>query len=162
LADEYTGTTNEGICIELRGLVRDLLPLRIDDLRTAERLTIPGQLNCAEGAAPGNGTWEGAPLEAILARAGVLPDARYVMIGSGEFITAFELDSLRRRNAILADTRNGAAVVREDGGPVRLMFTQGACFEAIKAVEWLELTADASKATATEIVKARRAAGEHG
>jgi DMSO/TMAO reductase YedYZ molybdopterin-dependent catalytic subunit len=98
----------------------------------------------------------------MLTSAGVLPAARYVTIGSGGFVTAFELDSLTRRNAILADTRNDVPLAPEDGGPIRLMFTQGACFEAIKAVEWVELTEDASKATALEIVKARRAAGEHG
>jgi DMSO/TMAO reductase YedYZ molybdopterin-dependent catalytic subunit len=161
LTDEYNDATNDEIFIELRGLLGGPVTLRIDDLRTAQRLRIPGQLNCAEGAAPGNVSWEGAALEQMLAQAGVRPDARYVTIGSGEFITAFELDSLKRRNAILADTRNGAPLAREDGGPVRLMFTQGACFEAIKAVEWVELTADASKTTATQIVKARRAAGEH-
>jgi DMSO/TMAO reductase YedYZ molybdopterin-dependent catalytic subunit len=146
--------------ITLGGLVGKPASLSLDDLRGAVRVELEGRLTCPPGTPPGAGTWEGASLAALVAAAGPDAGAEYVLVGSGEFITAFALESLERRNVILADTLDGAALRTEAGGPVRLMFSQGACFDTIKAVEFVDLTADASRATVRDTIKARRAAGE--
>jgi DMSO/TMAO reductase YedYZ molybdopterin-dependent catalytic subunit len=152
----------DAVRITLAGLVSKPATLSLADLRRAERLGLEGKLNCAPGAAPGSGLWEGASLSALIANAGPAAGAAYVLVGAGQFVTAFALDSLDRRNVILGDTLDGAPLSRDAGGPVRLMFSQGACFDTVKAVEFVELVVDASRATVRETIKVRRAAGEHG
>lgn len=148
--------------INLGGLVARPAGLSLADLRHAARIALEGNLKCPPGTPPGSGLWEGASLAGLIATAGPHASAQYVTVGAGKFVTAFALDSLERRNVILADTLDGAPLSSEAGGPVRLMFSQGACFDTIKAVEFVELTVDGLRATVRETIKARRAAGERG
>jgi DMSO/TMAO reductase YedYZ molybdopterin-dependent catalytic subunit len=51
--------------------------------------------------------------------------------------------------------RNGAPMTWEEGGPVRLVVTTGACFDTVKWITRVALERDSSTATALDFVRAR-------
>jgi len=113
-------------------------------------------VDCPDGIGTRGATYTGVPLVDLLRELGPAEDGAYVTVTAGTFTAAFALESLGRRNAILALRRNGERLTWEQGGPVRLVVEKGACFDTVKWVESIAVERDASSATALSIVKARR------
>lgn len=102
--------------------------------------------------------YEGVDLEDLIAHMGPLPTASQVLVHSGDYVASFRLESLGRRQAVLAFRREGRPLAWAEGGPVRLVVGSGACFDTVKWVERVELAETDTAATALEIIRARRAA----
>ena len=115
-----------------------------------------GGTYCPEGFATTSGDWRGVSLRALMDEVRPSPEARYVSVHSGPFVASFRLESLDRRQAILATSLNGEPVSWAAGGPIRLVPASGACFETVQWVERISLDSDGSGATALDIVRARR------
>lgn len=150
--------------LEVSGLVAQPSRLTLGDLADLEgRASLTSKTQCPDGPIGTDGsTFEGVPLAWLVEQAGVLEDARYVCVHSGPFTAAFALDSLDRRQSLLATRKDGHRLTWIDGGPVRLVVEQGACFDTVKWVTQVTLERDASSATALSIVRSRRAAeAEH-
>jgi DMSO/TMAO reductase YedYZ molybdopterin-dependent catalytic subunit len=128
----------------------------VEELAAGPVVALRSDVECPDGIGTAGAEFEGVPLADVLARAGVDAEARYLCVHSGAFTAAFALESLDRRNGILAVRKNGQRLSWEDGGPVRVAVAKGACFETVKWVERITLERDASSATALSIVRARR------
>jgi len=143
--------------LTVTGLVERPTRYPVNDVVSGfDAVTVHSNVNCPDGKIVGAGEWRGASLDALLERAGRRPEATHVLIGSGEFLVAFELRTLASRGAILAVEREGVPLTWEQGGPLRLIFAKGACFDTVKWVDTLRLEADGSGATALDVVRTRR------
>ncbi|MFN0093654.1 MAG: molybdopterin-dependent oxidoreductase [Dehalococcoidia bacterium] len=114
-----------------------------------------GEVRCAYTSNGQEAEYDGIPLATFVDALGPLPGARYVCVHAGPYVQAFALESLGRRDALLAYRRDGAPINWDQGGPVRLIPAKGGCFDAVKWVDGITLEADASTATALDIVRAR-------
>lgn len=108
---------------------------------------------------PEGGIWEGVPILTILQNLHIA-SAPYVVVTDGDFRAAFRSESLGRRGMILACWLDGRPIPLEQGGPVRLVFLKGACFESVRAVARIELVDSAVSANAQPRVRAGRTAIE--
>jgi DMSO/TMAO reductase YedYZ molybdopterin-dependent catalytic subunit len=143
----------------LGGLVDNPMTLSVPDLMaTTGRISLVSQVSCPDGIGTAGAVYEGVPIESLLDLAGVQARAQYVCVGSGPFAASFAIESLDRRQSILATLKNGEPLTWEDGGPVRLVVAKGACFDTVKWVERLSIDEDSSGGTALSIIKSRRAA----
>jgi DMSO/TMAO reductase YedYZ molybdopterin-dependent catalytic subunit len=84
--------------------------------------------------------FRGVPVPALLERAGVRPEARYVLVHAEQgFTTNLPLDDLDRPANLLALTHNGEPLAPEHGGPVRLLVPHLYFWKSAKWVRGLEL-----------------------
>jgi DMSO/TMAO reductase YedYZ molybdopterin-dependent catalytic subunit len=89
----------------------------------------------------------------VLDIAGVLPDARYVRISSGDFVLPVPIEAAQ--HALLCDRLDGEPLAVEHGAPWRLMLPGGECFTSVKWVDRIELAETAGDNTAESIARAR-------
>jgi DMSO/TMAO reductase YedYZ molybdopterin-dependent catalytic subunit len=146
----------DGWTIEVGGLVKRPLSLTVAALEAlGELIEVRTDLECAEGISTAGAVYHGIPLADALDAASPADDARYVTVQSGPYVAAFPRESLGREEAVLAVRRNGAPMTWEEGGPVRLVVTTGACFDTVKWITRVALERDSSTATALDFVRAR-------
>jgi DMSO/TMAO reductase YedYZ molybdopterin-dependent catalytic subunit len=135
--------------LSVEGQVETPLTLSYDQLRGLPAQTVTAVLECAgnsrNSVSPplprsflnngyvGNARWRGAPLRAVLERAGVKPEAHDVVLegadrGKPEFAPAevayakgIPIDKALHPETLVAYEMNGAPLPREHGGPVRAL-----------------------------------------
>lgn len=100
--------------------------------------------------------WSGYRLLDVLALAKPLPTAKYIRVGSGDYVVPIAL--AEAEHALLADTLNGQPLTAAHGAPWRLALFGGRCFTSVKWVEQLELTAEPGENTGVAIVRERNQA----
>ncbi|MBX3013769.1 MAG: molybdopterin-dependent oxidoreductase [Caldilineaceae bacterium] len=100
--------------------------------------------------------WSGFRLLDVINLAEPLPTAKYIRVGSGDYVVPISLEDAE--NALLADTLNGQALTVEHGAPWRLALFGGRCFTSVKWVDRLELTAEPGENTSLQIVRERNQA----
>ena len=143
--------------IDVGGLITRPLTLAISQLAALDSpVSLRSSGKCGAGPGVSDGLFEGLPLLSLASHVGVQPEARYVCVHSAGFTAAFALDSLVRRETILALRKDGVPLDWSDGGPVRVVAVKGACFDMVKWVERVTFEAGNSSATAVPIVRARR------
>jgi DMSO/TMAO reductase YedYZ molybdopterin-dependent catalytic subunit len=112
--------------LHVGGLVeRPLRPTFLDlqrEFRLVEEISV---LTCISnqvgGPLVGSSRWEGVRLGELLARAGVRPGARTLVVGCADGYSAgIPLAAARHPSALLAIAQDGAALTREHGFPCRL------------------------------------------
>lgn len=100
--------------------------------------------------------WSGYRLLDVLGLAKPLPTAKYIRVGSGDYIVPIALEEAE--HALLADTLNGEPLTVQHGAPWRLALFGGRCFTSVKWVDRLELTAEPGDNTGVQIVRERNQA----
>jgi DMSO/TMAO reductase YedYZ molybdopterin-dependent catalytic subunit len=116
--------------LEIGGLVERPLSLSLADLRAQPSRTQITRHDCVEGWSS-IGKWKGARLGPLLDRAGVKPDARYVVFycaddlgagepGGGKYYESIDLVDAYHPQTILAYEMNDATLPVAHGAPVRL------------------------------------------
>lgn len=103
-----------------------------------------------------NQEWSGYRLLDVLGLAKPLQAAKYIRVGSGDYIVPISL--AEAEHALLADMLNGKPLTVEHGAPWRLALFGGRCFTSVKWVERLELTAEPGENTSLQIVRERNQA----
>jgi DMSO/TMAO reductase YedYZ molybdopterin-dependent catalytic subunit len=106
------------------GLVREKIRLTYDELKALPSVTTMHTLECignpAGGNLIGNAEWRGVPLRALLERAGVDAQARWVVIGGvDEYFTSVPLETAMHEHALLAFEMNGETLPLPHGYPLR-------------------------------------------
>jgi DMSO/TMAO reductase YedYZ molybdopterin-dependent catalytic subunit len=139
--------------LEIRGLVARPQSLTPADLTGLARATHDEPFTCEEGWAVPGLRWGGVRLADVLALAEPLPAARFVRVGSGDYVIPVRLDEASA--GLLCDTLNGAPLTVEHGAPWRLLLAGGACFSSVKWVTRLEVSAEAGEASGERIARAR-------
>jgi DMSO/TMAO reductase YedYZ molybdopterin-dependent catalytic subunit len=143
--------------VQVGGLVNAQSPFGVDELA---RLAAPAGthlLECAGNAAAASfglisaAAWDGVPIAVLIDRAGAKPGASHVLVSGFDDMEAptrtsvpgaswiFSRDELARAKAFLAVGMNGAPLLPDHGGPVRLVVPgwYGCC--CIKWVDRIEL-----------------------
>ena len=135
------------------GLVERPLALSLADLRAQPARTQITRHDCVEGWSA-IGKWSGARLGALLDRAGLQPDARFIVFHCADTLDPNAPEGLRRYyesidlidayhpQSILAYDMNGAPLSVKHGAPVRLRVERQLGYKHAKYVMRVEAVAD--------------------
>jgi DMSO/TMAO reductase YedYZ molybdopterin-dependent catalytic subunit len=107
--------------LEVGGLVSKPLSLSIADIQQMTRTAYTVEHHCVEGWSA-VASWAGTPLRAVVERAGVRPEARYVRFDSfdSEYYNGWDLKSAMHPETILAYAFNDRPIMPDHGAPLRL------------------------------------------
>ena len=134
------------------GLVERPLSLSLADLRALPARTQITRHDCVEGWSS-IGKWTGARLGPLLDRAGLKPEARYIVLycadtleetldGTGRYYESIDLIDAYHPQTILAYAMNGAALAVAHGAPLRLRVERQLGYKHAKYVMRLEAVKD--------------------
>lgn len=131
--EEYAQLLEDGFVdwrLVVDGLVRQPLSLSLADLKNLPSRTQITRHDCVEGWSA-IGKWTGVPLAVLIEKAGLLPNARYVVFycaddlgqtlgGSGRYYESLDLVDAFHPQTILAYGMNGGDLPVAHGAPLRL------------------------------------------
>jgi DMSO/TMAO reductase YedYZ molybdopterin-dependent catalytic subunit len=134
------------------GLVDHPLALSLADLRELPSRTQITRHDCVEGWSS-IGQWTGAKLEPLLARAGLKPEARYLVFhcydtldetagDNGRYYESIDLIDAHHPQTILAYEMNGAPLAVPHGAPLRLRVERQLGYKHAKYIRRIEAVAD--------------------
>lgn len=139
--------------LRVDGLVRQPLALTLADLAAFPERIVIDDFSCLEGWTVPAVVWRGVPLEAVLARAGIEPLARWVQVSAWDISVPLPL--AESGSALLATHLGETPLPPAHGGPVRLVMPRGQCYTSIKWVERLEVRREPAANTARAMALAR-------
>ena len=141
--------------LRIDGLVQKPLALSLESLQKLPQKSWTEDFTCEEGWTVSSQAWEGVPLSAALEMASLLPEARHVAISAADFTIGLTLDEAMLPNVLLASRLNGQPLPQEHGGPCRLVAEGKECFDSIKWVDHIQVTASRPVDTAKQIALSR-------
>ncbi|HET7470584.1 MAG TPA: sulfite oxidase-like oxidoreductase [Gemmatimonadales bacterium] len=125
---------------EVTGLVERPLSLTWEELQAMPRRETACDIHCVTRWSRYDNVFEGVPVQAVLQRAGVKPEAAYVMVQAAQdYTTNLALVDLDRPANLLAFRHNGEPLPPEHGGPVRLLVPHLYFWKSAKWVTGFEL-----------------------
>ena len=148
--DDYLAHVDNGFKdwrLEIRGLVERPYSLSLDALRALPSRTQITRHDCVEGWSA-IGKWKGVPLKAVLEKAGVKPQARYVVFRCMDTLDdALYYESCRIVDAfhpqtILAYDLNDKPLLVANGAPVRVRLERKLGYKQAKYLSAIELVDD--------------------
>jgi DMSO/TMAO reductase YedYZ molybdopterin-dependent catalytic subunit len=141
--------------LRVDGLVAQPLALSVSEVEALGAQAHTADFVCEEGWMAPDQQWEGIAVAAILGRAGVQPEARFLKVCAGAFTVLLPLQEALTGGALLARRLNGALLTPEHGAPLRLVAPGRACFYSVKWVDRLEVLADETPTTGATIARNR-------
>jgi len=110
----------------INGLVKTPLRFNYDEIRALPPyetiLTLECISNSVGGRFIGNAKWKGTALKPLIARAGVLPEAKYAVFYAAEgYTTGHPVERLADPENFLAYEMNGEPLTRQHGFPLRVL-----------------------------------------
>lgn len=99
--------------------------------------------HCVEGWSVDDVHWGGVAPGALLDRARVKPEGKFITFHAqgGTYVDSLSLEQAREPQTLLADVLNGAPLPADHGGPVRLVIPTQLGYKNVKWVTRLEVTA---------------------
>lgn len=108
--------------LRVHGLVENPFELTWDELRAMPKQQVTCDLHCVTHWSRLDNVFEGVPLQPLLERARLKPEARFVLVHADpEYTTNLPLADLLAPGNLLALRYNGEPLMPEHGGPVRLL-----------------------------------------
>ena len=151
--DDYRELAAKGFAdwkLEVDGLVDSPVSLSLADLKSMPARTQITRHDCVEGWSA-IGQWTGVPLAAVLAKAGLKPDARYIVFhcadpmdeddSDSNYYESIGLDDALHPQTILAYGLNGKDLPVANGAPVRLRVERQLGYKMAKYVMRIEAVA---------------------
>jgi DMSO/TMAO reductase YedYZ molybdopterin-dependent catalytic subunit len=128
---------------EVTGQVERPVSLTWDELQALPRRETVCDMHCVTRWSRYDNVFEGVPVQAMLARAGVRPEAAFALVhAEQEFSANLPLADLDRPANLLALTHNGEPLTPEHGGPVRLLVPHLYLWKSAKWVTGVQLLAE--------------------
>ncbi len=135
--------------LRVDGLVANPLEFSLADLRSLPQRTQITRHDCVEGWSA-IGKWQGVPLALVLARAALLPAARFVVFhcadiyeptldGTGQYYESIDLIDAFHPQTILAHSLNDVPLTIGHGAPLRLRVERQLGYKHAKYVMRIEL-----------------------
>jgi DMSO/TMAO reductase YedYZ molybdopterin-dependent catalytic subunit len=125
------------------GAVERPVSLTWDDLLGMPRRETVCDIHCVTRWSRYDNTFAGVPVQAVLARAGVRPEAAFVLVhGEMGYTTNLPLGDLDRPANLLAFSHDGEPLAPEHGGPVRLLVPHLYFWKSAKWATGFELLAE--------------------
>ncbi|MGQ0444500.1 MAG: molybdopterin-dependent oxidoreductase [Beijerinckiaceae bacterium] len=151
--EEYTALRDGNFAdwrLRVEGLVAKPLEFSLVDLRNLPQRTQITRHDCVEGWSA-IGKWQGVPLVIVLARAALLPAARFVVFhcadaleqtldGTGQYYESIDLIDAFHPQTILAHSLNDVPLSVGHGAPLRLRVERQLGYKHAKYVMRIELT----------------------
>lgn len=142
-----------GWILRVTGLIRRKLELSLYDLMKLKPVSITLDFECLEGWVVPGTVWQGVKASTVISLAHPLSTANYAVFKSGNYTESFPID--RMDELVIAYHLYGKPIPSENGGPLRLVFTNQACYQSIKWLEEIELTDKPVQGTARDIALSR-------
>lgn len=122
--------------LEIDGLVDRPLKFTWDEYRNLPRVKVFADFHCVTRWSRLSNLWEGVSIHELLARAGLQPEAKFVIATGYDsgWTTNLPIEELLQPDVLLADTHDGQPINADHGGPVRLMVP---LLYAWKSAKWL-------------------------
>lgn len=129
--------TSEGWTFKVSGLVDKPLEYNWEQFLAIPRVAQVSDFHCVTGWSVYGTTWEGIPLKRLLQEAGVRPAATHVKFysGDGVYTDSLTMEQANLDDVLVAVLMDGKPIVRDLGGPVRLLVPK---MYAYKSVKWLQ------------------------
>lgn len=125
---------------EVSGLVERPLTFSWDELLALPRKTVQCDIHCVTTWSRFDNAFEGVSVQLLLERAGVKPEARFVLVSAEQdFTTNLPLSDLDRPDNLVALKHDGAWLTPEHGGPARLLVPHLYLWKSAKWVRGLTL-----------------------
>ena len=125
------------------GLVEAPLRFSWDEFLVLPRVQVRADMHCVTRWSTLDNTWEGVPAREILARAGVRPEARFVVFHAAEDYAAnIPLAAFDDDDVVLAIKRNGEELTPEHGYPVRAIVPKRYAWKGAKWLRGIEFVAE--------------------
>ncbi len=125
---------------EISGFVEHPFTLNWDELLALPQKTVQCDIHCVTTWSRFDNSFEGVPLQLLLERAGVKPEARFALVSAEqEFTTNLPLTDLDRPDNLLALKHDGEWLTPEHGGPARLLVPHLYLWKSAKWVRGLTL-----------------------
>jgi DMSO/TMAO reductase YedYZ molybdopterin-dependent catalytic subunit len=122
------------------GAVDNELALNWDELEALPQKEVTTDIHCVTRWSKLDTTWVGVPVGAVLERAGVRSDGRYVMAYSdGGYTTNLPLDAVLDDDVLLAHTYDGKPLEPDHGAPLRLLVPKRYFWKSAKFLRGLEV-----------------------
>ena len=127
--------------LKIFGLVEAPLTLTLDQFRALPRVKVFSDFHCVTKWSRLGNVWEGVATRALLALAGVKPQAKYVVCHGYDngWTTNLPLSDFLQEDCLLADLHDGEPILLEHGGPVRGLVPQLYAWKSAKWISGLEL-----------------------
>jgi DMSO/TMAO reductase YedYZ molybdopterin-dependent catalytic subunit len=152
-SEEYAALRENNFAVwrlRIAGLVANQLELSLADLRSMPQRTQITRHDCVEGWSA-IGKWQGVPLALVLARAELLPAARFVVFqcadtleqtldGTGQYYESVDLIDAFDPQTILAHSLNDAPLSIGHGAPLRLRVERQLGYKHAKYLMRIEVT----------------------
>jgi len=130
----------EAWTFEVSGLVERPFTLTWDELLGLPRKTVQCDIHCVTTWSRFDNAFEGVPVQLLLQRAGVKPEARFVLVSAEQdFTTNLPLADLDRPDNLVALKHDGDWLTPEHGGPARLLVPHLYLWKSAKWVRGLTL-----------------------
>jgi DMSO/TMAO reductase YedYZ molybdopterin-dependent catalytic subunit len=111
-----------------------------EELQRLPRQQTACDLHCVTRWSRYDNVFEGVPVQLLLQRARVKPQARYALVHAGQgYTTNLPLDDLDRPENLLALVHDGEPLTPEHGGPVRLLVPHLYLWKSAKWVRGIEV-----------------------
>jgi DMSO/TMAO reductase YedYZ molybdopterin-dependent catalytic subunit len=128
---------------DVSGAVERPFRLSWDELLALPRREVLCDMHCVTQWSRLDNLFEGVPLESLFERAGIRPQAQYVMVhGAQDYTTNLPLPDLMRPGNLLALKHGGEELTPEHGGPVRLLVPHLYLWKSAKWVTGFEFMED--------------------
>ena len=126
------------------GLVERPYVLTLAEFQALPRVKVFADFHCVTAWSRLGNLWEGVSTRVLLERAGVLPEARFVVCLAYDrgWTTNLPLSEFLAEDALLADTHDGQLISADHGGPVRGMVPRLYAWKSAKWIAAIELTAE--------------------
>jgi DMSO/TMAO reductase YedYZ molybdopterin-dependent catalytic subunit len=122
--------------LQVFGLVERPLVFSLADFRALPRVKVFADFHCVTHWSRLGNLWEGVATRELLNRAGVKPEAKFVVCHGYDngWTTNLPLADFLSEDALLADTHDDHPIAADHGGPVRGMVPQ---LYAWKSAKWI-------------------------
>lgn len=123
--------------LEINGLVERTLRFTWAEFQELPRVQIFADFHCVTRWSRLGNLWEGVAVRELLARAGVRPEAKFIVATGYDsgWTTNLPFDDFNREDALIADQHDGQPLDDDHGGPARLIVPQ---LYAWKSAKWLK------------------------
>lgn len=148
--------TTDDWALAVRGSVSRPRAFDAADLEALPSETFFEDFECEAGWTAEGLSWRGVRAADLLDRVDPTPESQYALVHAmdGDYACGFPLDRLE--SAVLALELDGESLSTAHGGPARLIPTgDGDCWESVKWVDSIAITAEPPEDTAREIALGR-------
>lgn len=129
--------------LRVTGLVERPLRLTWPELQALPGHEVVCDIHCVTHWSKLDTRWRGVPPRVLLERAGVKPEARFVLVHADpDYTTNLPLDDLLAGDVLLAYAYDGRPLEPEHGYPLRLLVPRRYFWKSAKWVRGLELLAE--------------------